>query len=358
MRIGIDARELCGRATGVGRYLAGLLTAWHGDASVRHHEFVLYSPEALSIPFDARRFPTRIVSGAPGTWWEQIRLPAAIAKDHLDAFFSPGYTTPLFRHIPTVVAIHDVSFAAHPEWFSIREGLRRRWLVQQAAQQARAIITISEFSRRELIERLGVAESRLSVIPPGITPPPGASQRRDSGPSVLYAGSIFNRRHVPELIRAFAPIARAHPDAALAIVGDNRSHPFQDLERTIGHEGLGGRAIWRRYVSDADLGRLYASSRAFAFLSEYEGLGLTPLEALAAGVPSLLLDTAVAREGCGDAALYIASPNPAAVSPALERLLFDIAAREALLTAAPGVLSRYDWRRAGRQTLAVIESVA
>jgi hypothetical protein len=152
--------------------------------------------------------------------------------------------------------------------------------------------------------------------------------------NVLFVGSIFNRRHVGDLIRAFAPLARAHPDASLDIVGDNRSYPREDLERTIVEGGLGNRVRWHEYVSDAELRDLYAQARAFAFLSEYEGLGLTPLEALAAGVPPVLLDTPVARESCGDAAVYVPVGDGPATTRALEAVLFDEATRSRILAAA------------------------
>jgi glycosyltransferase involved in cell wall biosynthesis len=352
MRIGIDARELSGRATGAGRYLAGLLTAWSSDERARRHEFVLYSAEPLAVPLDSRRFQTRLVQGA-GTWWEQIRLPKVAASDHLDVFFSPAYTAPLVQKAPTVVAIHDLSFAAHPEWFTAREGLRRRWLTRQAARRARAIVTISEFSRGELIERFDVPPSRIHVIPPGVTAPRvGATPERQA--KVLFVGSIFNRRHVPDLVRAFTPIARAHPEATLDIVGDNRSYPYQNLLSVVTLENLDGRVRWRQYVGDDDLWTLYGSARAFAFLSEYEGLGLTPLEALAAGVPAVLLDTPVARESCGEAAIYVKIGDMAGTTGALEQLLFDEAVRRSLMAAAPATLARYSWPRAARETLAVL----
>jgi glycosyltransferase involved in cell wall biosynthesis len=358
MRIGIDARELCGRATGAGRYLHGLLRHWNTDETTRRHEFVLYAPEPLAVSFDARRFPTRVVEGVPNTWWEQVRLPPVAARDHLDVFFAPAYTAPLATRIPLVTAIHDVSFAAHPEWFSAREGLRRRTVTRQAAARSRAVVTISEFSRREIVEHLGVPSSRVHVIPPGIEapgPPATGAARR---PQVLYVGSIFNRRRVPDLIRAFEAVARSHPDAGLDIVGDDRTCPPENPEDAIARCGLNGRATWRKFVSDDDLGRLYWSARAFAFLSEYEGLGLTPLEALAAGVPPVLLDTAVARESCGDAAVYTARGDVAGVAAALEQLLFDESVRKRLLDAAPVVLSKYAWPRAARETLALLERSA
>jgi glycosyltransferase involved in cell wall biosynthesis len=159
---------------------------------------------------------------------------------------------------------------------------------------------------------------------------------------------------VPDLIRAFAPIARRGL-ASLDLVGDNRTYPRQDPAAIIEREGLAARVRWRQYVSDEELGGLYASARAFAFLSDYEGLGLPPLEALAAGVPAVLLETPVARESCGDAALYVDRPEAPLVAAALEQLLFDEPVRRRLLAAAPAVLARYSWPAAARETLAVLE---
>ena len=354
MRVGVDARELCGRPTGVGRYLAGLLMQWSIDDRARRHEFVLYAPEAVPLTLDAHRFPTRIVAGAPGTWWEQVRVPAVAADDHLDVWFAPSYTAPLRLRVPTVVTIHDLSFVAHPEWFRVREGMRRRWLTRQSASRASAIVTVSEFSKRELMERLNVVEDRIVVIPTGIGSR-GSAASCAPGPRVLFVGSVFNRRRVPDLILAFAPIARAHTDASLDIVGDNRTYPRQDLRATISAEGLQDQVRWHEYVSDDQLRELYARARAFAFLSEYEGLGLTPLEALSAGVPPLLLDTAVARESCGDAALYVALGDLPRTTRALETLLFDEATRARILEARSHVLERYNGPRSASQTLSVIE---
>jgi len=368
VRIGIDARELSGRSTGVGRYLDGLLHQWAIGEEARRHEFVLYAHQSIAMSLDARRFPLHVVEGRGGTRWEQQQLLPVVARDHLDVFFAPGYTAPLFSRIPLVVAIHDVSFAAHPEWFSAREGLRRRLLTRRVAAAARAVTTLSDFSKRELIELLGVPAEKIHIIRPGITSPSAPpSLGSESGelrrarlehPRALYVGSIFNRRHVPDLIRAFAQVARTQSEARLDLVGDDRSYPPEDIGAAIARERLEGRIEWHRYVSDAELSDLYAAARAFAFLSEYEGLGLTPLEALKCGVPPLLLDTPVARESCGQAALYVPKGDIQATAAALEQLLFNDALRESLLAAGPAVLARYDWPEAARQTLAVLEGAA
>jgi glycosyltransferase involved in cell wall biosynthesis len=229
-------------------------------------------------------------------------------------------------------------------------------IVRKSAARARAVVTISAFTRDELIERLGVPAARIQVIPPGITTPSVRPRRPSAAPNLLFVGSVFNRRHVPALIRAFAPIARAHADASLDIAGDDRSYPREDIAGAIAAERLEGRVRWHRYVTDAQLQDLYANARAFAFLSEYEGLGLTPLEALAAQVPPVLLDTPVARESCGDAALYVGLGDDRAITAALDRALFSEPARAAILGAAPRVLARYQWSRAAADTLALLES--
>lgn len=352
MRIGVDARELIGRVTGVGRYLGGLLQEWRASGAARRHEFVLYTPAAL--PSDLDGFSVRVLDGSPGTWWQQTTLAAAARRDSLDVFFAPQYTAPIFVDVPTVVVIFDVSFAAHAEWFRTREGLRLRTLSRWSARRAREIVTISEFSRREIAEHLNVDSRRIQVIPPGIPKrPTEGGARREA--RLLYVGSVFNRRHVPDLVRAFATVARTRPDASLDIVGDNRSYPFEDVAFAIAREELGDRIRWHRYATEEQLVDLYGRAKAFAFLSEYEGLGLTPLEALAAGVPSVLYDTAIARESCGDAALYVAPGDQAATARAIDALLFDDAAREGLLTASAAVLGRYSWPRAAAATLRVLE---
>jgi glycosyltransferase involved in cell wall biosynthesis len=121
--------------------------------------------------------------------------------------------------------------------------------------------------------------------------------------------------------------------------------------------GMADRIHLRSYVSDQDLPPLYADASAFVFLSEYEGFGLTPLEALASGVPVVLLDTPVAREICGDAAAYVPRPDPALVDTALHAVLFDAQQRERILNAAGDIVRRYSWSTFAAQVLDVLIEV-
>jgi glycosyltransferase involved in cell wall biosynthesis len=360
LNVGIDARELCGHPTGVGRYLAGLLDAWATDPALPHR-FTLVSPAPLSPDpgWPRGRIDVLVDPASPaGTWWEQTRLPRVARQHGFDVWFSPGYTAPLRLPCPSVVAIHDVAFFAHPEWFSWREGLRRRWLTRAAARRARLVITISEFSRREIGRWLGIPSDRVRLAQPGAPKSPApAVNEGGREPMVLFVGSLFNRRHIPELIRAFGGVARRVPGSTLVLVGDNRTNPAIDPAGLAHGIGIGDRVDWRAYVADDELERLYERARVFAFLSEYEGFAMTPLEALAHDVPSVLLDTPVAREVYGAAARYVTDTG-AALETTLLDLLTDDAARTSLLERGRSLLTGYSWRRAADAVRQALEDAA
>lgn len=357
MKIAIDARELAGKPTGVGRYLAQIIGAWTDLPAAAAHEFVLCAPAPVHSPYLHRLNTSFSTSpGRAGTLWEQRVLPRLASG--ADVLFAPGYTGPLRASMPMAVTIHDVSFAAHPEWFSWREGWRRRVLTGLTARRAAKVITVSDFSKREIVRRLGIAASKVEVIYSGATTLPRDAARVSGDvstaarqPLVLYVGSIFNRRHIPELIEGFSRLAERHPDVRLDVVGDNRSRPYVDIDALIARSRARERIRARSYVGDDELAALYASSSAFVFLSSYEGFAMTPLEALSAGTPVVMLDTEVAREIYGPAAAYVARPEPELLAAILERVLFDESERARLLERAATQLERYSWRECAQRTL-------
>ena len=366
MRIGIDGRELLNQRTGVGRYLAELCTQWVQLPSSRGFEFVVYThaPASelarLGPPFDgaeAGLFRHQPVRGQPGTWWEQVQMPTVANQDALDLFFAPAYSAPLRLTAPTVVTMHDVSFAAHPEWFRWREGLRRRWLARRTMTRVRAVITVSDFSRDEILRYFDLPPTRVHVVRSGIQP--RTTRKPDiAAPLVLYVGSVFNRRHLPTLIQAFAKVRTDVPDARLVIVGDDRTYPRQNLAAIAIQAGVDDHVTLADYVSEDELSALYDRARVFAFLSEYEGFGLTPLEALSAGVPIVVGDTPVARELYGSAGLFVPVRDVSATAAAIVALLRDDTLRARQKERAAGVLPTFTWQRAAGETLAVLEAAA
>ena len=361
MKIAVDARELVGHRTGVGRYLAELLERWVSDSEARRHEWRFFAHRDVPLP-DAFVAALTVLPGNGGTQWEQRRLSRALRQDRPDVLFAPGYTAPLTTPAPIALTVHDISFSAHPEWFSLREGLRRRMLTTWSARRARVVLTDSKFSRDEIVKHMGLPASRVRVIPLGLPRRAAVDPSAPREPLILYVGSIFRRRHVDRLVEVFVnDVAGRVPGSRLEIVGENRLHPPGDPAPALRHSpaALAARVSLRSYVDEHTLAALYSRASVFAFLSEYEGFGLTPLEALAAGVPPVVLDTPVAREVYGDAARYVATlktSEPLATS--LVEMLTNSSARSAVLGAAATVLARYDWQRTAVATLAAIEEAA
>jgi glycosyltransferase involved in cell wall biosynthesis len=290
-----------------------------------------------------------------GTVWEQWNLSNAVRRHNLDVFFAGAYTAPYRLPCPFVLVIHDVSYFAHPEWFGMREGLRRRWLTRLSAARAHTLVTVSNFSADETAAYLGVPRGSIAIAPGGAPDarPSGGSE----GATVLFVGSLFTRRLIPELIAGFALASADVPAARLVLVGDNRTRPRLDPRAVAAERGVRDRVDWREYVTDVELDTLYASARVFAFLSTYEGFALTPLEAIARGVPPVLLDTAVAHEIYQDAALFV-SHDPRSIANALTLLLRDDERHRTLVTAGEALRRRYTWTRTAATIRTALERAA
>jgi glycosyltransferase involved in cell wall biosynthesis len=361
LTIAVDARELAGRPTGVGRYLLELVRRWLARPDAARRRLILYAhaPVPPDTPFASS---VRVLPGAGGTLWEQLTFPRALRRDRPDVLFAPAYTAPIRIRVPLALTIHDLSYEAHPEWFTWREGARRRLITRRAAQNAASVLTVSAFSAGEIVERLGIPASKVRVIYHGIAGLPRADGLQAGGnprePLVLFVGSIFNRRRIPDLLHAFSHVSARIPAARLVIVGENRTYPREDHDGLARALGLADRVELRAYAPEDQIAALYGRASAFVFVSEYEGFGLTPLDALAAGVPIIVADAAVSHEIYGEAAVTVRPGDAHALADAIHTLLTHPTRRQSLLARASEVLGRYSWDRAADETLAALEGAA
>jgi glycosyltransferase involved in cell wall biosynthesis len=301
-----------------------------------------------------------------GLLWQERRLPAAARQDGLDVLFCPAYTCPLSLHLPRVTTVHDLSFYALPGDFTWREGLRRRLTVAASVRASRRVLTVSEFSRRELVARFPEAASRILAVPHGadddLSPPPGRDAARErlalDGPFVLTVGTVFGRRRLPVLLRAIALLRRRHPHVRLEVVGDLRSHPRRDGPALAARLGLARAVRYTGFASEAGLADRYAAADAAVFLSEYEGFGLPALEAMARGVPVVVSDRPALDEVFAGAALAVPLEDEAALAGALARVLEDGALRRDLVARGSALAARHSWAEAARRTRAALADAA
>jgi glycosyltransferase involved in cell wall biosynthesis len=354
LHIGIDARELAGTPTGVGRYLASVLQVWSRERLPHRLSIFLHrDPPPWLRTLSLNSAVVLRPAAHAGTWWEQRHLPALAARAGVDVLLSPAYTAPLALKCPSVVVIHDVSFFAQPRAFYWREGLRRRLLTQFSARRAAAVVTLSDFSADEIHRYLEIPKAAIVLAPPGAPAWRGGPAGPAREPLVLSVGTLFQRRPVPELLAAMALVRSRVPAARLVLVGGNLTRPRIDPAALARSAGLAEAFAWKPYVPDTELDELYGSARAFAFVSDYEGFAMTPMEAAAHGVPSVLLDTPVAREVYGDAALRVPL-SVAAIADALTTLLTDEDAHAAAVARGRARLEAFTWSRTAavlRETL-------
>jgi glycosyltransferase involved in cell wall biosynthesis len=365
MNVAVDGRELAPHPTGVGRYLLEILQAWAQDPAAADCDVTVYTPSELDLSSPrlrgaGARIRPIVLPGSGGTAWEQLRLPLAIPRD-TDVLYAPAYSAPVLTPAPTVVTVHDVSFCAHPEWFRRREGIRRRVTCRVAAANAARVLTVSAFSKIEIGRWLGVPAHRIVVTPLGVSTqvrPPAPPDREGAAPLVLFVGTQLNRRHVPDLVRAFAPLVAHDARSRLVLVGENRSHPPEDARAVARELGIAASVDTRPWIADDELAALYGQATAFAWLSTYEGFGLPPLEAMAAGVPVVAYDTPVAREVYGASATLVPVGRVEAVTAALLALCADVSRRAEARHAGLQHAARFDWTRTAAATLVALREAA
>lgn len=370
-KIGIDARELEGRPTGVGRYLKNLLTCWAKENL--EDSFYLYSrshlggyPFLSSSLFHLHHFSSRLLQS--GFYWEQLILPPHLKRDKIELFFGPGYSLPLRLKGKGAVTVHDVSFEAHPEWFPPRERFRRRFLCRQAVRRADVVFAVSNFTKEEIIRCYRVPEEKVKVtyncLDSSFRPIADAEQlesfrRRHNltGRILLYTGAILNRRGIPEVIKAFGEVVKKFPELTLVLIGDNRTYPWIDLPALVASSGLENKVKLLDYVGDEDLVMFYNIAEIFIYLSSYEGFGLPPLEALACGTPVILQDSPAVREVFGNAPMMLPRAEVPLIAEAVIELLDAEGETEEMVRRAAQFIRKFSCTTTARLTLKHLHKV-
>jgi glycosyltransferase involved in cell wall biosynthesis len=286
--------------------------------------------------------------------WEQVALPALARRARAALVFSPANLAPL-AWPRNVVVIHDAAVLREADAYSRAYVLWHRRFGLAAARRALAVITVSEFSRGELVSLAGLDPARVHVVPGGVSERfhPGVDHERVTSklglhrPYVLTIATADRRKNLASLAVAAARLADEGIDLVWA--GDDRPY-FSASGAIRGLRSLG-------YVDDADLPGLYAGARAFVLPSRYEGFGLTCLEAMACGVPVVAADRAALPETCGDAALLVDPDDPDTVAGALHRAVGDTQLRGRLREAGLERSGQLSWDIAARRVEVALHAV-
>jgi glycosyltransferase involved in cell wall biosynthesis len=355
MRIAIDARKL--HDYGIGTYVRNLVH-WLARKDDDHHYYLLCRDDDADLMRRlGPRFEPVIAHAANYSVREQLSIPLALARARTDLFHAPHYVVSPLTPCPYVVTIHDCIHLRFPQYLPNRVApMYARTMMRIAANRARKVLTVSNASKQDILHYLQVPADKVEVNYNALderlaTPPTEAELARVrqrfllTSPFILYTGNIKPHKNVDRLIEAYSILRRRGiGDVKLLVIGDEISK-YPNLRRLVHRHQLHSHVRFFGFVPDATLAALYRLASVFVFPSLYEGFGLPPLEAMAAGTPVVTSNVSSLPEVVGDAALLIDPMDPGAIADAIARVLTDSTLRAALVQRGFDRIKAFSWER-------------
>ena len=269
-------------------------------------------------------------------------------------FFSPGFNPPLLCRAPFVFTIHDLMQIQSPNVATPAKRLYYRLVVKPACHRAYRVLTVSDYSRAEILSWSGLAENRVVNVGNGV-----ASPFRSEGPCyepgfpyVLYVGNCRPHKNLPRLLLAFSALDQ--PDLRLVLVGN----PTSLMTASVLQTGLTGRTEWVSDVSDHQLAAMYRGAELLVLPSLIEGFGLAALEAMACGTPVVLSKTTALPEVAGPAGFYFDPLDVGDMRQALARVLRDRNLRRVMRALGLERARQFSWDKVAARVKAVLEQAA
>jgi glycosyltransferase involved in cell wall biosynthesis len=354
VRIAYDAAPLLNPRTGVGHYTACLLEHLRGGDP---------APDISLFAIGRQR------TGLDGVTLHRLKVPARVAVvgwelaghpggerlfGKVDVVHGTNFWLPPLRRARGVVTIHDLTFLRFPE-FCTPQIRRYRWILPRVLRRCAEVITPSETIADEVAADLGFPRDRIAVTPEGVragstapADPAVARRLHIEGDYVLFVGTREPRKNLDRLVRAMAGLADL--GVMLVVAGPPGWGP-DDLAGEAGSPGGSPRIAVTGYLSDSDLASLMAGARAFAFPSLYEGFGLPPLEAMAAGIPVVAARAGSLPEILGDAPFWCDPLDEESIATAIRTAVTDEGARAAAVARGVARAAGYRWAETARLTL-------
>jgi glycosyltransferase involved in cell wall biosynthesis len=372
MRIGIDAsRAFVKEPTGTERYAFEVITGILGLLQAREHEWILYVKKSqntrLVIPDRAN---VTIVEIPLKYLWTQVGLALRTWTDRLDVLWIPAHTLPVLRRpgIRTVVTIHGIEY----EWLPAYENKLQRWYLplstRYAVGSASRIISVSEFTKKQLIERLNGDQNKIKVIPEGydsrmpdfkyqVTNQKIIFNKFKITPKqyLLFVGTVQPRKNLVKLIKVFARITRGNARLKLVIAG-KLGWSYEEVLKAPDKFGVEDRVVITGYIDDYTRQVLLHQALVYVQPSITEGFGLPVLEAMAAGVPVLSSNGGALGEVTGEAGGLFDPGNEKEMLKKLKEAVESPKWRREMINRGQERVKMFGWDKAALETFKLIVS--
>ena len=388
MRVGIDAT--CWQNTrGYGRHARGLLSALvRKDQSNRYVFFLDSEDQVRTVPEEAEvrlvrnSLPTAVATSANGhrSVVDMWRMSRALSDPEFDLLLFPTVYSyvPVLSRAKKIVMIHDIIAETFPELTVPNKAARLFWYTKVALGrwQADAIVTVSEYSRKGILDHFRMAPGRILVVGEANDPifrvlddPQPSARLRALGissgvRSIVYLGGFGPHKNLEVLLTAFAALAPQHEfaDVILVMVGEYEKEVFHSsfkmLKRRVQELNLTNRVVFTGYLTDGDLVTLLNLATVLALPSMMEGFGLPAIEAAACGCPVVATKASPLPTLLGEGALYIDPTDVQDLTRALAQVLVSDSLRQRMREAGVAAARRLTWDAAANQLISVLNQVA
>lgn len=362
LHIGIDARLAYRR--GVGTYAANLILAL--SKVDRKNRYTLFNaPDSLKSRVRNPHFNWAKVPCPNAAYYEQVLLPGAARQAGVDFLHYTDNSATAIDPIPFVVTLHDTMHkrplsAVRPKP-SFRHRLvygYKKWAIARSVPRARAVLTVSEFSKSEILKAMRLKPERVFVIHEGVDRE--FFKKLPHKPSKLFKilvhGAADERKNLSTIIKAAKILADRRKKFQVVVVGmDAEELAYTSYVVEVTQLDLGYKVEWAGNVPGEMLPQVYAEADLFLYPSRLEGFGLPVLEAFACGVPVVASNTTSLPEVAGDAALLVDPKSPEAIAKAVAQMMEKPALRRRFIQKGLRRAKQFSWEKTARKTLAVYE---
>ncbi|HWP46757.1 MAG TPA: glycosyltransferase family 1 protein [Candidatus Limnocylindrales bacterium] len=375
MRIGLDARLAFYDRTGIGQYTRALLTYLPTVSTDQDLYFLFCDRQPFVNPWSDPRLNIVPIPRKQRILWTNFSLPPFLKAKQIDLYHGVcNFELPVRKVCPYVVTIHDLIPLFFPKLVPKKHLLLFHILMRWVARIADKIITDSNSSKKDILDRLGVPEEKIQVIylahHPVYRPIPDRNKiesilakYRLNGKYLLFTGVLEPKKNLLRLIEAFYLLKtqiNPHKDLKLVLVGGTGwgyTGAGENLPRLIEQRELKEEVIFTGYVPDEDLPYLYNGAELFVFPSLYEGFGLPVLEAMACGTPVVTSKVSSLPEIVGEAGKLINPYDPRSIAEGISEVLTNQTLRQSMIEKGLQRAHLFSWQRTAAETLAVYRSV-
>ena len=370
MHIAIDAHSVGAKLAGNETYAINLIEALALIDQTNRYTLYVTKQEAIER-FDRRwpNFEVRLTR--PHT--PLVRIPLTLSAElrrHPVDVLHVQYTAPPFSPCPVVATIHDLAFEHLPETFHRRSWMQLRLTVRRTAKRAAHILTVSEYSRQDILATYGIAPERITVTPeaaaPYFEPVTNETDLRRvretfliSENYILSLSSLQPRKNLIRLIEAYSYLRKTRPECRLSqlVLAGKRGWLDSEIFRAAAQSSFARDILFIGYVAEPDLPALYSGAICFVYPSYFEGFGLPVVEAMQCGVPVITGNRTSLPEIVGDAGVLVDPFNEKELAEAMARVILNPAYRDELRLKGLKRAKSFDWKATARLTLQVYERV-